>query len=367
VKKSKIYVYAICKNEEAFIDRWMDAVSEADGVVVVDTGSEDGTVEKLKKRGAYVYEEKFTPWRFDTARNSAMNHVPEDADICVSNDIDEVFESGWREHLEQSWDKDCTRAGYWFVWEEKSEQSPEKRFIMEKIHKRHGYKWVHPVHEVLVYNGSIPEKNIFIENIKLVHKPDPGKSRGQYLPLLELSSRENPNDDRTKFWLGREYIYKGRNDDGIQTLTEHLEMPSAIWNEERSASMRFIARAYRAKGDDYNARIWLYRAAAECMVTREPWMELARLGYETEDWPLTLWASMQGLKVKTSSRSYLVEPEAWGYLLDDFVAIAAYRLGFFQIAYEHATIACSFAPNDERLRQNLAFIMKELDGGESDE
>ena len=48
----KICVYAISKNEEPFVDRWMDSMSEADEVVVLDTGSEDGTVEKLRARGA---------------------------------------------------------------------------------------------------------------------------------------------------------------------------------------------------------------------------------------------------------------------------------------------------------------------------
>ena len=38
----KIYVYAICKDEKAFADRWMDSMSEADGVYVLDTGSQGG-------------------------------------------------------------------------------------------------------------------------------------------------------------------------------------------------------------------------------------------------------------------------------------------------------------------------------------
>ncbi len=47
----KICVYAICKNEEKFIDRYMDSMSEADKVFVLDTGSVDASVEKLKNRG----------------------------------------------------------------------------------------------------------------------------------------------------------------------------------------------------------------------------------------------------------------------------------------------------------------------------
>ncbi len=47
--KYKICVYAICKNEEKFVDRWMDSMSEADTVVVTDTGSADQTVKKLRR------------------------------------------------------------------------------------------------------------------------------------------------------------------------------------------------------------------------------------------------------------------------------------------------------------------------------
>ena len=55
----KVCVYAICKNEEKFVDRWMDSVSEADSVYVLDTGSFDNTVSKLRERGAIVKSKVF--------------------------------------------------------------------------------------------------------------------------------------------------------------------------------------------------------------------------------------------------------------------------------------------------------------------
>lgn len=48
----KVCVYAICKNESQFVDRFMDSMSEADYVCVLDTGSSDDTVKKLRARGA---------------------------------------------------------------------------------------------------------------------------------------------------------------------------------------------------------------------------------------------------------------------------------------------------------------------------
>ena len=54
MNKKKIVVYAICKNEEKFVERWIKSMSEADEIYVLDTGSTDQTVTLLKKFGAKV-------------------------------------------------------------------------------------------------------------------------------------------------------------------------------------------------------------------------------------------------------------------------------------------------------------------------
>ena len=46
---NKICVYAICKNESQFVEQWLDSMSEADYIVVLDTGSTDDTFQKLKE------------------------------------------------------------------------------------------------------------------------------------------------------------------------------------------------------------------------------------------------------------------------------------------------------------------------------
>ena len=50
----KIVVYAIAKNEAQFVRRWMESMSEADEIVVLDTGSTDETPELLRALGAKV-------------------------------------------------------------------------------------------------------------------------------------------------------------------------------------------------------------------------------------------------------------------------------------------------------------------------
>lgn len=359
----KICVYAICKNEEKFVDRWMDSVSEADMVVVTDTGSVDGTIERLKSRGAVVYSETIQPWRFDEARNRALSHVPEDIDICVSNDMDEIFEPGWRKKLEEAWKPFYTRARYTFVWSHDSLGNIEKQFPMEKIHRRSGYKWVHPVHEILVFDGA--EALLRVPEIVLHHYPDHTKPRSQYLSLLELSALENPENDRVRYWLGREYMLYSHYDAAIKTLLEYLELPSAKWDEERCAAMRNIATCYEHKRDYHKAKEWLYKAIAQCPHVREPYLGMARLGYLTGDWPLTAAMVSEALQIIQKTNSYLQETGAWGADLYDYGSVACFRLGQYAMARQYAMNALRCDPVNERLKRNLDLIEQALASSDS--
>lgn len=245
----KIVVYAICKNEAQFVSRWIKSMSEADQIVVLDTGSTDDTVQRLRTLGAQVTVETICPWRFDVARNRSLELVDPDADICVCTDLDEVFHPGWRKALESAWIPGTTQATYRYTWSFRPDGGEGVVFWYEKIHARHGYRWVHPVHEVLEWMGpGQPGLKVSAEGVQLDHHPDPKKSRAQYLPLLELAVAEAPQDDRSVHYLGREYLFHSRWDDCIRTLTQHLTMPSATWADERAASMRFIAQSYEHKG-----------------------------------------------------------------------------------------------------------------------
>lgn len=359
----KVVVYAICKNESQFANRWMDSVGEADLVCVLDTGSTDDTVEKLRARGAEVRQEVISPWRFDVARNRSLDMVPEDADICVCVDLDEVFHPGWREKLEQAWFPGAGRATYRYTWSFNADGSEGVVFWYEKAHARHGYRWVHPVHEVLQWTGEGKGgPTVAVEGMQLDHHPDPTKSRGQYLPLLELSVREEPDDDRNVHYLGREYMYRGRWDDCIRTLKGHLAMPTATWKDERAASMRYIARAYWNKGDAAQARDWYLRAITEAPHLREPYTDLATMLYEQGEWEGVLYFTACALAITQRPRSYICEAAAWGSLPHDLRAIALYHTGAREQAVEEARRALELEPGNERLKNNLRLMERAAEG-----
>ena len=351
----KVWVYAICKNEETYAEKWMASMDEADGVVVCDTGSSDGTAEKLRSLGAQVYDIVVDPWRFDTARNVSLDLVPADADICVCTDLDEILEPGWREKLERVWTPGVTHVRYMYTWRFNADGTRGHTFWYEKIHSRRGYRWVHPVHEVLHYTGDAPERWVSAPDIQLDHYPDPAKSRASYLSLLELSHKENPQDITTAFWLGREYMFHGRHDKAIDTLKAHLQMEGG-WDMERCASMRFIARCWQAKGNTVEAKKWLYRAIAECPDTREPYTDMARLGYALSDWPLTYYMAEAALHTTDKPVAYLTDEQSWDHSPYDLGAIACYRIGLYERSRELAEQACTIRPDDTRLKNNLKLI-----------
>ncbi len=353
----KICVYAICKNESQFVDRWMDSMSEADGVYVLDTGSTDNTVEKLRARGAVVTVEQVSPWRFDVARNRSLALVPEDADICVCTDLDEVLHPGWRAALERAWTPEAGQARYRYTWSFRPDGGEGVVFWYEKVHRRQGYRWVHPVHEILEWMGpGLPGPMVTVPGMQLDHHPDPAKSRGQYLPLLELSVREAPEDDRNLHYLGREYLFHRRWDDCIATLKKHLALPSAVWADERAASMRFIGRAYLQKEEPDQARDWFFRAIAQAPHLREPWTEMALLCYRQEDWDGVLYFTGRALAIAVRPDTYICEAEPWGPLPHDLRCQAFFRTGRNALALEEARKALALSPGDPRLRGNVEVL-----------
>lgn len=360
MSNKKIAVYAICKNEAHFVDRFMDSMDEADAVYVTDTGSTDDTVQKLRDRGAIVNIISLDPWRFDVARNISLSFVPKDVDICVCTDLDEVFQPGWRELLENAWTPQTTRLKYMYTWSFNPDGTPGVTFWYEKIHKRQDFRWVHPVHEVLQYYGTEPDVYSYEERIQLNHYPDPSKSRGQYLPLLEMSVKEAPEDDRNMHYLGREYMYYGMWDKCIETLENHLKMPKAVWKDERSASMRFISRAYKAKNDFKESAIWLYRAIAEAPHLREPYVEMAQLAYKERDWSRVFHMVEEALKINIRPNSYINEAFSWDFTIYDLGALSCYELGLYEKAYNFAKTAVEMAPDDQRLKNNLELIDKSI-------
>lgn len=332
-------------------------MSEADEIVVLDTGSDDRTADIL---AAYpnikVYREEITPWRFDTARNRALAFVSPDADICISTDLDEVFEPGWRKGIEAALDKGAQKIRYRYTWNFLSDGREGTVFIADKFHARRSFEWRHPVHEVITYTGEGEPKTVFADGVRLLHKADDKKSRASYLGLLEMSVAECPEDDRNMHYLGREYMFRGRYSDAVETLKKHLELKSATWADERSASMRYIALCLFRTGDNDGAAVWFLRSCAEAPHLREPWLNFAYFCYDIKEYEAAAALINRALKIKNRPDTYMNESDSWSEKPYDVLSMSYYYIGNMRKARDAAERALELAPANERIRNNLHYF-----------
>ena len=350
----KICVYAISKNEEMFVERFCKSAADADLILIADTGSTDNTVKLAKKCGAVVNHITITPWRFDDARNAALAMIPRDIDVCVSLDLDEELQPGWREEIERVWKDNTTRLRYGFDW------GAGIIFKYEKIHARHGYRWTHPCHEYPI-PYMINEVYADTDMLMVIHKPDNTKSRGQYLPLLEMSVKEDPIDPRNAFYYARELSFHGQWQRSIEECERYLNLPGADWPNERCYAYRVMSRCYSELGDYANALRCARLGVIEAPNTREPWCEIAKLAYQRHQWAECYGAAISALAITNREFVYTVDPEVWGALPHDYASIAAWNLGMKEIAIEQAKMALTLAPDNVRIADNLRLMQEVSD------
>lgn len=346
----KIAVYAISKNEANFVERFCASAKDADLILIADTGSTDDTAERARACGATVHDICITPWRFDLARNAALALIPRDFDVCISLDLDELLEPGWREEIERVWKPETTRLRYMFDW------GCGISFYYEKIHAKHGYMWHHPCHEYPIPDGRIAEVWAQTDMLLAVHKPDPTKSRGQYMDLLALSVQEDPQCPRNAFYHARELSFHARWQESIDACKSYLLLPRATWMNERCYAYRVMGRCYSELGQVEEAEKAFHSAAAEAPNTREPWCELAMLMYRQHRWEECFAFSMRALRIVDRLKVYTCDPAVWGAQPHDLASISAWHVGLIEVSIAQARMAVEKEPDNERLVANLDFV-----------
>ena len=338
----RIAVYTIAKNEEPFVQRWADSCADADYRFIVDTGSTDNTIGAANKAGVHIAVIRVDPWRFDHARNHALNALPKDIDMCIALDMDEVLQPGWREALETV-PNGTTRPRYKYVWSWNNDGSEGLVYGGDKIHARHNYRWKHPVHEIL-QPVDILEQQHWVAGLEIHHYPDTSKSRGQYFDLLKLAVEEEPDDPRNQFYLGREYFYRGDHDNARRHLITTTLIQS--WPPERAAAYRML---YRMSGREHD----LYWALMADPHRRENLVLMAEHYYRLQDWETCRMWAKAATDITVKPLDYLCDPEAWGWLPWDLWAVSAWNTGRKDEAYRAGRMALELNPSDPRLVANM--------------
>jgi glycosyltransferase involved in cell wall biosynthesis len=211
-EKPLISVCMIVKNEEVFLDQCLKSVKDfVDEIVIVDTGSTDGTVEIARKYTDKVY---FHPWEgsFSQARNQALAYASGDWVFQIDGDEELVQGSGekLREAARNAGDADAFHVNIISIY---SNGAKTARHNFERLFRNNGV--IH--YEGIVHNRVEGPAKIKESKIELMHygyNVDEKKAQEKFIRTSELLKKqivENPEDPMPHHYLGVSFLSRGMN------------------------------------------------------------------------------------------------------------------------------------------------------------
>ena len=219
----------IVKDEEAVIGRLLkQAVKFADEIIVVDTGSKDKTIEIAKSYTDKVYPFKWVG-DFSKARNYAFSFAKSDYimwldadDYVMDEDVEKILSL-----KKSNMQADIYMFEYVLTYEK--DYTPIFKYLRERLFKRSkNFKWVDPVHEVVVLSGDIENRDIKIYHMK--EKPNlPGRNLKIYRKLKREKVKFSP---RQKFYYARELMFNGYYTEALREFNSFLKEPEG-WVENK--------------------------------------------------------------------------------------------------------------------------------------
>jgi glycosyltransferase involved in cell wall biosynthesis len=346
----KIAVYGLARDCESAVDRWINSAGPADHLIVIDAGSIDDTVESLRTNGVTVQSLSRDALRFDAARNAALDLVPDDTDACVSMDLDETLNEGWRGELERCWAAGASRVRHM-----STEHASSDSCMISRIHARSGYRWFGSVHERIAIAGSetiVSSRNLVINK----HAPAIDFKVSNF-DLLQLDHAENPRCAETLFWLARECVMQNRNEEAAKHFKTYLDLPSSTWPAGRSEAMICLSRLM-----PHDQLRWLRMSAAEVPLRREPWVSLCEYHYHSCEWANLYACALQGLSIENRGYNHMDRADSWSAKLWDFAGLGAWNLGLTDRSLEYYIEANRIEPHNRRITDNYLSVKAAVQG-----
>jgi len=186
-----ICAYAISKNEEENVARFIEQTKLFDQVVVLDTGSEDKTIELLREGGVKVEQKTYDEFNFSEARTDSMKLADDEVEWFMWIDFNEKLEIT-QEQIDYI--KNCNADGFKInCYDYYNEDYLEHKL---KIHRRDKYVWLYAVHE---YLGHVSD-DVILEyiDVKITKKKRKSYEKDRFQTMIcerELNKELTNSDD----------------------------------------------------------------------------------------------------------------------------------------------------------------------------
>ena len=209
--KPTVSLCLITRDEADFIENCISSVAGyVDQIVVVDTGSQDDTMDRARTLGAEVHELAWTD-DYAAARNASLEHATGDWILMLDADgeLDQGSTSLLRQLVEQN-DRSVTHAGKARSYLSNGEVSDTMFRILWPNHL--GYHFVGRVHEQLLDARGSSEFTTVSVDLVMHHygylkEVWEGKNKAErYRHLIELELQAKPDDFMTRFHAASHFL-----------------------------------------------------------------------------------------------------------------------------------------------------------------
>lgn len=239
----KISAVLIVKNEEVLLSRCLESVKGVDEIIIADTGSTDNTIEVAKKYTDKIYTDKKWEDDFAACRNYAKSFAT--GDWIISIDADEYLHdfAAVREACLLAEQQKAVAVNITM----KSEENDQSFSYPRLFKNTPEVYWAGNVHNHLSRTGIDVGNVIITHGYSPAHNLDPDRA----LRTLEKDVKLN-GGPREMFYLGREYYYRGRNEEAVKMLGQYTQNTRHM--AEKADAYLTMAKCYWAMGMGEDAR-----------------------------------------------------------------------------------------------------------------
>jgi tetratricopeptide (TPR) repeat protein len=345
----------IAKNEAPRIGAALDSAAKVcDELIVVDTGSDDGT--PAIARGAGTDVAAFD-WCDDyaAARNYALDLTT--ADWILVLDADDVLDDHAVELirlLKRTLDhvEGCDGVFMNYLYEWDGDRCTKQFPIQRLIRRASGLRWSEPAHELV----DFPDRSrvMLRLDIDVTHRPH-GKDRSDrtmQLRALKGAIDRGTATPRTWFNYASELRNTGQLEEAIVAFRQYVDTRDESVPGGRYHAMVSVAACHVALGRSYDA----VRAATSAMLTdpsrAEAFALIGELEFKRRHYEAAIPLFAAAVHA-TMPQEGIVQGELYSWLSHERLASCYIRLGEHAKAVEHATAALENHPRAETLTRFL--------------
>jgi glycosyltransferase involved in cell wall biosynthesis len=347
----KISVCMIAWNEEEIIDKAIKSTEGlADEVIVVDTGSSDGTVEICKELGAKTFTGADRMNKGES-RNRAIEESSGDWVVILDADEQIAQPKALRKFLETT-DADAVYIKLAYV---DGEGNHTLSYAQMRVWKRNAYRYKYRAHEVPTPTngwGKLVHTDFIWE-----HRPPKDRTwKSDYtLNRLLLDVKENPGNARPVYYLGRQYMYRQEWELALENLNKYLESPGV----DKADAWHCLAKCYKGLGQEDKQIEMLFMACASRPGRREWWGELAEIHHAKGNDNVAIGLLKCALEQPMPPKSY-IRHYWYGAHIYDLLARCLWKLEKYEEGYDYMSKAVELEPSNQRLKTNLEWFERKL-------